>query len=152
MDLNTERFWKHLDASQEAVMTVAEWLRGMGFPVRINPTTKLATKQERLNLVDLGDLEIGQRIEVKRRGVQFTGRQDWPYEDFSICAVHAWDKARPKPHAFVILSQDMATAGICYGRDAGQWTKAVRPDRRYDNYRQEFYSSPLDLVRWQRIR
>jgi hypothetical protein len=149
---NNRLFLKFLDESQPAVMAVADWLRSMGFPVRINPTFKAPTRAEWRDYADGGDLEIAQRIEVKRRSFSFTGREDFPYESFFVCAKHSFDRARPKPHAYVILSSDMAHAGIVYGKDSQLWTVERKQDTRRIGYSQEFYIAPLDSVRWQRIK
>lgn len=149
---NDRRFEKHLDESHAGVMAVADWLRGMGFPVRINPTFKRPSRDQWKEFADGGDLEIGQRIEVKRRGFNFTGAADWPYESFLVMALHAWDNARPKPHAIITLSADMTHAGIVYGRDREQWRVERTKDGRYIGCSQDILATEPTSVRWQRIR
>lgn len=149
---NSKRFLAHLDQSQTAVMAAAEWLRSMGFPVRINPTFKRPTRAEWQDYADNGDLEIGQRIEVKHRPkILFTGPDDWPHRNFIVCAKHAWDRARPKPHAFICLSGDFSHAGIVYGRDHKDWAVETKQDSRYVKYEQQFLVAQLSSVKWHRL-
>jgi hypothetical protein len=150
--LNHDRFLRHLDESQGAVMAVAGWLKSMGFPVRINPTFKRPHHADWREYADSGDLEIGQRIEVKHRPkILFTGPDDWPHPNFIVCAKHAWDRAHPRPHAFICLSGDFSHAGIVYGRDWKEWAVEEKRDSRYADYKQLFLVAQLSSVRWMRV-
>ena len=142
-------FLKHLDQSHSAVWRVAQWLQERGNRVVVTPITKSATHQEWKDHADDGDLYIQLRVEVKKRGLEFTGREDWPHGDkFIVCAKHAWDRAKPKPYAFVILNKSMTHAAIVTADTRSQWTVEERTDSRYIQYRQEFYFIPIDLVRF----
>lgn len=96
---------------------------------------------------DSGDLFISQRVEVKQLSVCFTCAADWPFgEKFIVCARHAFDRAKPKPYAYVILSADREAIAFVKADTSGQWRVERRKDSRYDNVEQEFYLVPVSLV------
>lgn len=137
---NTMKFHKHLDASQDAVWTAARWLQSIGKQVVVMPTSKTPTHAEWKQHADSGDLYVQQRIEIKRRGVDFTGPNDWPHGDtFFVCAKHSWDRAKPKPHAYMIFNNAMTHVAIVLGDSRPKWSVVNREDKRYVGYRQDFY-------------
>jgi len=151
-DLNHGRFLKHLDESQVGVWTVAQWLASKGYAVTVTPSSRAPTHGDWKQHADNGDLQITQRVEVKRLSREFTGRDDWPFKDkFIVCAKHAWDSAQPKPYAYVILSASMRHAGIVKGDSRDTWYVEPRTDRRYDGVRQDCYFAPLSVVAFTRI-
>jgi len=94
-------------------------------------------------------LFVHQRVEVKQLSANFTGAKDWPFGcKFIVCAKHAFDRARPKPYALVILSASGEHAAVVFASDARSWTVETRCDRRYESVTQEFYFSPMELVRF----
>jgi len=152
-EANTVKFQQHLAQSGEAVWTVARWLHGTGWYVIVCPVSVTPNYDERMKHADAGDLYVkreragkAERVEVKRRGVHFTCAEDFPYDDFFVCACHAWDNATPKPSVFVILNADMTHAGIVEACTHRHWTATMRFDSRYQEYRQNFYTAPLDKV------
>jgi hypothetical protein len=151
---NTLKFHKHLEQSQDAVWKAAKWLQSNGKHVLITPMTKTPTHSEWHKHADSGDLYIQQRIEVKRRSVHFTGPEDWPHGDkFFVCAKHSWDRAKPKPHAYLIFNTTMTTVAIVLGDSYPLWFVERREDRRYEKYSQEFYVCRTDdpCIRWVHI-
>jgi len=149
---NHARFLSHLDKSTTAVWCVAQWLCNRGYQATVLPATKAANPSEWKDHADVGDILLSQRIEVKRLSVEFSGREDWPFgEDFIVCAKHAWDRAKPKPHAFIILSANMGHAAIVKGDTFGRWRVEKRKDSRYNGIEQEFYLCPLDDIEWRII-
>ena len=80
-------FIKDLRESRDAVMVAAEWLNKKGFPVVIKPTFERPKSSDMAEFADDGDLEIMQRIEVKRRkSLTFTSKEDFPYDTLIIDA------------------------------------------------------------------
>lgn len=149
-----ERFMKHLEASQDAVWRAGRWLSGKKYDVAIPATTVGPEYKGWEKHVDKGDLYIAkdnvqQRIEVKKLSVNFTCRDDWPFKDkFIVCAKHSFDNASPKPHAYIIMSDDMQYVATVKGESCSQWEVETKVDTRYDQISQRFYMSPLDLVRF----
>ena len=143
-----DKFKKHLAQSQGAVWKVAQYLSSKGHPITIPPTFVAPSHQEWKEYADDGDIYMGQRIEVKQRGFSFSGRGDWPYESFMVCAKHSFDNAKPKPHAYFILSKEGNCAAVVKGNTHKQWYSETKKDLRYDNMVQSFYMCPLNLVKF----
>jgi len=97
---------------------------------------------------DSGDLVIEDgRLEVKQLSARFSCRDDWPYRDkFIVCGKNAFDRADPRPVAFLILSAIPGYLAVVMSDTADQWYTESRIDSRYHQYRQEFYFCPMDAV------
>jgi hypothetical protein len=105
-DQKDPNFIKDLRESRDAVMVAAEWLNKKGFPVVIKPTFERPKSSDMAEFADDGDLEIMQRIEVKRRkSLTFTSKEDFPYDTLIIDVCHTYDKAKIKPYAYIILNE-----------------------------------------------
>jgi hypothetical protein len=152
VDTNHSLFLKFLDESHAAVWRVAGWLKERGFPVVVMPITKAKTRSEWQDHSDSGDLYIQQRVEVKRLTANFTGQHDWPFGDkFIVCSRHSFDRAKPKPYAYVILNSDMTHAAIVKTDTRDKWTVSTRTDSRFVDHTQEFYFCPLDNIKWETL-
>lgn len=146
---NHARFLSHLQESDRSVWLVAKMLRERGHTVIVPSSSKAAKHEDWQAHADDGDLYITQRIEVKRLGVTFSGAADWPFgKKFIVCARHAFDRANPKPYAFVILSSDAARGAVVFSSDSKSWYVEERTDSRYEDVRQQFYFSPMESVRF----
>jgi len=146
---NHRKFLQHLDVSGNAVWSVARLLNKLGYNVTVPTVSKAEKHSDWKSHADSGDLYIDQRIEVKRLSAEFTSEVDWPYKDkFIVCARHAFDRAKPKPFAFVILSASGRHAASVFGADSKLWYVEKRTDSRYEGVEQEFYFSPMDRVRF----
>lgn len=147
---NHQKFLEHLTASEETVAYVAKWLESMGYNVTIKPLRRSPTSKEWQEYVDDGDLEIRLPVEVKCISRNFTGRRDWPFGDeFIVCARHSFDRYQVKPLAYVIVSADHQCFAVVETRTFSQWKVVRRGDRRYgEQFSQEFYLCPLELVKW----
>lgn len=146
---NHTKFQQHLSNSKYAVSKAAEWFTSRGYSVQIPSATVAETHQEWKSHADSGDLFLLHRIEVKRLSVDFTSRADWPYSDkFIVCAKHSWDRATPKPHAYLIFNAQMTHVAIVKGESRTKWNSERRKDSRYEGREaeQEFYFCPLDAV------
>ena len=143
------KFLGHLDESEKAVWLVAQMLSKRGHKVSVPVTTKAETYGEWKDHADDGDLFIERpalRVEVKRRGCDFTDAGDWPYPDFMVCAQHSWDRASPKPYLYIILSKSGTHAASVFGSSSSSWNVEKRTDSRYENVRQPLYFCPMDKV------
>jgi len=117
--------------------------------VQVNTAPILDDHKNWKSYADMGDISIAQRVEVKQLGVNFTNSDDFPFAPkFIVCARHAWDNARPKPYAYIILSKDSQTAAIVYGSTHEHWGVERRRDSRYVDFEQDFYFCPLSLVKF----
>lgn len=149
MTTNHEKFLEHLDQSQPAVWTVARWLQSLGYAVTVNPVRKAPTAEQWQDYVDQGDLEIRQRVEVKKLGFSFSGPHDWPYKNFIVCNKAAYDRATPKPYAYIHVSADGQVCAVVKTDTDKTWRVERRSDRRYaGNYSQECYVCTLESIKW----
>ena len=136
-----------------AVWTVAQYLSERGNHVRVNAAGAAPEASQWKDYVDVGDLEICLRVEVKKLSANFTGLDDWPFRnEFIVCAKHAYDKATPKPFGFFFLSANNTHAAVVKAATAPSWTVKVRKDSRYEDVEQEFYFCPIQRVSWIQIR
>lgn len=148
-EMNSQKFVKHLEASNPTVWKAAQWLQGKGYPVTVNPMSIRPSYEDRLKHQDDGDLYITQRVEVKHLSAKFTNAADWPFGDkFIVCAKHAFDNAKPNPFAFMLYNKAETHVAIVHGKTHKQWTVEKRVDKRYSDYEQAFYFCPLELIQW----
>lgn len=149
---NNDRFISHLQQSNEAVWTVANWLHSRGNNVTVNAAGVRPSHEDWKEYADQGDLYISQRVEVKGLSAEFSCREDWPFgQKFIVCAKNAFDRATPKPHSFIYLNKARTHAAIVMGSTSAKWYVENRKDSRYDDYQQDFYFCPLDQVKFVRI-
>jgi hypothetical protein len=146
-------FLADLRASRDAVEIAAQWLASRGYPVIVRPTFERPSVERMADYADGGDLEIVQRVEVKRRiGLTFTSRDDFPHDTVIVDACHCYDRAVPKPYAYLILNRDMTCALCVNVRDTvSSWHRTERLDRHKNRIR-EFYECPVALVSCAQIR
>jgi len=153
MTTNHEKFLAHLSDSQAAVWRVAMWLQKSGYSVTVSPLKYAKNRDEWKECVDDGDIYINQRVEVKRLGVNFSSEHDWPYhEKFIVCSKNSYDRAVPKPFAYICLSSDMGHVAIAMAKDSESWYVETKSDGRYENVSQEFYLSPLCKVKFMELK
>ena len=141
-----------LDESHDAVWKVARMLNDKGHAVKIPVTTKASCYAEWEDHADDGDLFIERRVEVKQLSADFTSAADWPYgEKFIVCARHSWDRAKPKPWCYIILSCSGTHAATVFDTTRQHWFVEERSDSRREDVRQQFYFCPLERVKFFRI-
>jgi hypothetical protein len=143
-----DKFKKHLAQSQGAVWKVAQYLSSKGHPITIPPTFVAPSHQEWKEYADDGDIYMGQRIEVKQRGFSFSGRGEWPYESFMVCAKHSFDRAKPKPYRYYYLNKSETHAAIVMGSSHKSWYCETKKDSRYEDMVQDCYMCPMHLVKF----
>lgn len=145
-------FVADLTESHKAVEKAAAWLRNKGYPVIVRPTFVRPDVSERGEYADDGDIEILQRIEVKRRiSMTFSGEGDFPYDTLIVDACHCYDKANPKPYAYIIFNRDMTAAFIVDVKSTRRhWQRTTRADRQKARVR-EFYECPVSILTVERM-
>jgi len=141
-------FAADLAASGDAVWHVAKWLQDRGHHVIVRAVRVRPTPEAALEYSDAGDLEILQRVEVARRGFEFTNAADYPFETVFVDNAHSFDGANPKPFAYVLLNRSMTHAAIVDGRTCKHWRKTSVSSK---GLPRTLYECPLELVTFTRI-
>lgn len=137
-------FIEDLRASQKSVELVASWIRKRGTPVIIRPTFERPDQSQKFEYSDNGDLEILQRIEVKqRKSLTFVSKSDFKYPSIIVDCCHAYDKARPKPYAYVILNREMTCGFIVMNDTFKHWQRLTKWDR-FKSRDRQFYECPIE--------
>lgn len=146
-DTSDPTFLADLRNSRGAVMVAAEWLSAKGYPVVVRPTFERPDASQMAAYADDGDLEIIQRVEVKRRvSMTFTSKADFTYPTLIVDACPCYDNARPKPYAYIILNRDCTAAFIVNVRETfSKWVRTEKTDR-FKNRVRAFYECPMSLV------
>lgn len=149
-DVIDPTFVEDLKKSRIAVDVVAKWLSEKGYPVIVRPTFIRPDPSQMHQYSDNGDLEIIQRVEVKRRSFDFTCKQDFLYNTVIVDSVHAYDRANPKPYAYVILNNDMTYAFVVECKTYPRWERITHMEKARNRER-TVYLCPLDCVRVEKI-
>jgi hypothetical protein len=134
-----DNFFELLDASQSTVWMAAQWLVSRGFNVKVNASGKTPDHENWKKYADNGDLEVSQRVEVKRSGYDFTCAQDYPFENMIVCAKHSYDNAIPKPYVYLIFNKAGTHVARIYSRQRHEWFEQEKEDGRFKGYKQVFY-------------
>lgn len=157
MTLSTDRydpdaahptFVNELVESQKAVDVTAAWLRRLGFSVKVPDLRIRADTTQRYDFQDQGDLFYRERLEVKRRSLDFTSADDYPYPSVIIDECYKWDRAHPKPAAYIILNQARTHAAVVKRSTFRQWHKIQRHDK---GRICDFYACPVSRVKFIRL-
>ena len=144
-----QRFKNHLEESHNSVWMIADRLAGKGHTVTVNPPNYIKCRENWDDFSDRGDLYIQLRVEVKKLGVDFTNRSNWPFgQKFIVCAKHSFDGANPKPHCYYILNNKKTHAALVMSDTSKSWYTEKRTDRRYEDMTQDFYLCPINLVKF----
>ena len=147
-----QRFLQHLDESSDGVMSAAMWLNKRGYSVTMPPVTSSEKYADRMKHVDGGDLFISMRIEVKTLSINFTSKEDWKFgSKFIVCAKHSFDNSNPKPYGYIIQSADLKSIAVVNASTFKHWYVEQRKDSRYEDYTQDFYLCPIDLVKFYKV-
>lgn len=145
LDAIDPTFVSDLLASQTTVTLVERWLRAKGFNVRAPEIKVRPDPSQRMDYSDAGDIIYEERLEVKRRqNIDFTSAADYPYRDGVIVDVcHKYDRARPKPIAYVVVNRAGTHAAVIRRDSAKSWARRDIFDK---GRTREFYVAPLDVV------
>lgn len=137
-------FIADLRKSKEAVAVATKWLSDQGYPVIVRPTFERPNVEQMSEYSDDGDIEILQRVEVKRRqSLTFTSKDDFPFETLIVDVCHCYDKAHPKPYAYIIFNREMTRAFIVNVRETRSLWKRVKKKDRFKGRMREFYECPI---------
>ena len=156
-EANDPTFVDDLRTSIEVVWVAAQWLyQACNCDVTINRIDLRKSVDEIDSFVDRGDLLIErgngpERIEVKHRPRLHFTPHHYPYPSLIVDVCHTWDRAQPKPSAYLIFSDDMRTLAIVRASSCPQWQRQERFDKRKNRMR-TFYFCPAELVRFVSLR
>lgn len=154
-----------------AVGVIAAHFARSGKHVVLPAVRYAPTWEERFQYADDGDLWVcsetpsaykgglplynpEQRYEIKHLWRQeFTCLKDWDEQTFIVCAKRAWDKAKPKPTAFIFLNRRMTHFAIVRGSTADQWEAKERWNFKGtpNAFKAWRYICPLELVEWREL-
>ena len=118
---NHKKFTEHLKESTKALFIVAHYFHHHGFSIHINGQKCSPKASSHKEYADDGDLFIQTkddeqkwvRIEVKGLTTDFTNSEDWPFQNFIVCAKHSYDKTLPNPpSSYYILNKTRTHAAI----------------------------------------
>jgi len=132
-----EQFIDALVLSQTPVKVAANWLRELGYYVRM-PEMKIApTRENNFKYRDSGDLWLSingvqMRVEVKhRKNLNFTCCEDYPFETIFIDEQYTIQKPG-KLWAYMILNKDMTYAAVVLSETSRHWVVEEKEDPRQD--------------------
>jgi hypothetical protein len=137
-------FVDDLKESQVSVWLAAKWLSSKGFNVTVRASSIRPDAKERMKYSDNGDLEIVQRVEVKRRRVDFTGAHDYPYPSVFVDVAHTYDNATVKPYAYLLINRKGTHCAVVLGKTRPQWIKSEKMDNHAGRLR-TYYLCPVEL-------
>lgn len=126
---STEAFLRRLDKSRHSVFLVAEYLHKSGYNVHIPAFDYRPTDSNWEDHTDNGDLYIWKekeqqhRIDVKHRNLDFTGKDDFPYDRIFVSDIRAIRRATPFPLAYVIVNKNCTHIGVVWARTKPHWTE-----------------------------
>jgi hypothetical protein len=143
-DRDDPTFLADLAVSREAVEHVAHWLSVRGHPVFLQP---ILARPDPAHMAEYGgqwDLGVVWRVEVKRRALRFTGRDDFPFDTVIVDSCHTFDAAPTKPAFVFVLNHDMtACLVVDVRRTKEHWVRVVRQSRGRDR---AAYECPVALT------
>lgn len=142
-----EAFLRDLERSRRSVLRVADAMRSKGVIVSVPETITRPDASVRRQYADRGDLFATARVEVKRRGLHFTCRADFPYQTLIVDEVYKVEDKSDPLLMYAILSQSEDYAAVVYGWTRGQWERQTMHDRA-QNRACEYYVIDKDRVRF----
>jgi hypothetical protein len=143
-DEDDPNFVPDLLKSRKVVHIAARWLMSLGYNVKVRPTRIRPDPTEMSRYADDGDLVcVLGRLEVKQRpSIAFSSVHEFPYPSIIVDACHIWDRAQPKPYAYLIFDNDCSHCYIIKGTTRSRWARKFRWDREKKRLRC-FYECPL---------
>ena len=137
-------FVDDLKESKSHVHKVAEWLRGRGHVVHEKEIRIRPDVEQMRAYADDGDLEIEDRgrVEVKQRKIQFSSKDTFPYNTIIVDVAHTWEKANPKPIAYILTNKDTTACLIVNASTSEHWLEVKKWDR-FKKRERRFLECPI---------
>lgn len=141
------KFIDALSESRSCAWLAAEWLMGIGYDVKILPGTTTPNEEERFQHVDLGDIEIAQRIEVKYwPDIDFSSLGDVPYDNIIVDEAYKIDKFNIATlYGYLILNASKTACLLISARTKEHWFRKEVFDRK-ENSKRTFMFCPKEKV------
>ena len=152
-------FKKNLADSKPSVEAVARHLEAVGcvvvrVPIQVRPDNCDAQERAEYGLdPDLLAIRggVSQRVEVKRTGLSFTGKGDFPFPLVIFEETQRWDRMSPKPMFYMVVNKALTTA-LRVGLDTELgWFRRRRWVERNGRFK-DFYECPLSATQVVRLR
>lgn len=144
-EVDDASFVSDLKSSQRTVWRAAQHLNEKGHNVTIRPLKIRPCVEEMNSYSDMGDIEIIQRVEVKKRNdIDFKSVSDFPYPSIIVDVAHTWDNAFPKPIAYMIFNASETGYILVKKNTFNSWKKIEKFDR-FKKRKRTFYECPLSL-------
>lgn len=146
-----KKFLERLNGSVAALFAVAQYISDCGYDIMVPAIKYAPTADVHMDYVDAGDIMIRrdsdewERIEVKGKNTQFTGKHDFPFPDVFLSNKAAADRADPKPAAYFVVSKDLKTAIIVRDETREHWFEVKVKPKNTGN-EEIFYTAPIDVV------
>jgi len=152
---NDPDFVEDLKRSDKHVDKVVAWLKAKGIHAVKRPLRIREKIEEMSKFSDKGDIEAVvngslQRIEAKQRFIKFTSKEDFPYDTIIVDVAHAWEKANPKPMAYILTNRSCTVCLVVSTKTSDRWIKKKRWDSKKRRMR-VFYECPIELTKFHRM-
>jgi len=144
------RFIERFTASHDTVEHTVKWLKSQGCKNINVPKSQLApSHKEWKKYTDNGDLYIGKTsIEVKclnKKQYWFTTWAEYPYNNWTICAKHSYDRATPKPYAYLIWNNKRTHVAIIKTDTFKLWKVITFKDPDYPTSQEYYAIDPIHV-------
>ena len=137
-----QEFLNALIESQSHVAAVASWMARQNFNVMISPAICRPDFKDRFEFIDQGDIIVSSRIEVKKRSIDFTCRDDYPFPTVIVDEKFKVDRIPPPQlNGYVILNNRGTHACLISVKTRKHWRPIIRRDSK-DKQRRTFYECP----------
>jgi hypothetical protein len=140
-------FVADLSASRRAVNSFANRQRAMGLQIWLPPESVRPDSSQRREYADEGDLMLQGRVEHKARSLQFTSRDDYPYDTVIVDECYKVDGKADPVLAYVIENAARTHAAVIYGWTRDHWERQVVYDAK-QRRQCENYVAPKRYVRF----
>jgi hypothetical protein len=135
-----------LHQSQDAVDKVAGFLKGRGAEVSVPELKVRPDFTQRFAYQDDGDIHITQRVEVKRKQLDFTCADDFPFATVMTDAAY---KINSIPwghlHSYFVLNRAMTHAALVLNHTRPQWVEETVYDSK-ERERRTYLACPKELA------
>jgi len=148
---NDPYFVDDLKKSDYCTRKIVAWFRKMGHNAVAKKMAIRPTIDEFADYSDQGDIFVGEkRVEAKQRMIDFNSKEEFPYPTIIVDATHCWDKATPKPYAYVLTNKQMTCCLIVRGSTRKDWTERQKWDR-FKKRMRSFYECPIILTEFRKL-
>jgi|LakMenE18May11ns_1017448.scaffolds.fasta_scaffold9652694_2 hypothetical protein len=115
-------FLDSLAASRRDVSSFAEKIRRRGITVNIPQEVTRPDSSLRMLYADSGDMTVEMRVEHKVRGINFTCREDYPFDTVIVDEKYKVDSKSGIPLGMYIIENKSKThSAVVYGWTQNKW-------------------------------